>query len=380
MGEEKEKGHHRDTETQRDETVITITMEASPSAPSEFLIFPLGQVTGIGMEPFTVDEASIESVRAAHRAKGVDTVIDYEHQTLTGGIAPAAGWIKEFFFDGTGLACRVDWTEPAREMIKNRQYRYYSPVVGLDKTRRLVAIQSMALTNLPRGNNLVPLVMKALDSQTNVKEEIMLKQVLVLLGLPEDTSEEKALLAMKARLNQPVIGQEIMSALNLPPEATSMDVLGAIQGLKTSGLRFPVACTEIMTELGLAAAATKSEAIATIRALKQPQTAGISVEEFQAMKEKLARQEADGLVTEAMKAGKVTAAQKDWATAYAKGDPAGFKMFVEKAPVVVMMKDVGAGDPPAGETRAEITETDRVVMKQMGMSEEDFKKYYRPVG
>ena len=47
-------------------------MDTHPAVLSEFLIFPLGTVTGSGMEPFTVDEAGIESAQAHHRAKGVD--------------------------------------------------------------------------------------------------------------------------------------------------------------------------------------------------------------------------------------------------------------------------------------------------------------------
>ena len=76
------------------EQTLTLIMGINPGAPDEFIIFSLGQVTGSDMEPFTVTEKSVASVKAAHQAKGNDTVIDYEHQTLTGGIAPAAGWVN----------------------------------------------------------------------------------------------------------------------------------------------------------------------------------------------------------------------------------------------------------------------------------------------
>ncbi|MEW5803732.1 MAG: phage protease [bacterium] len=392
---------------------FTVIMDASPEAPGEFLIFPFGTVTGTGMEPFTVDAASIESVRADHQAKGRDGVIDYEHQTLTGGIAPAAGWIKGFFNNGSGLACRVDWTEKAKEFIKNREYRYFSPVVGLDKKRHLVNIQSIALTNLPKGHNLTPLVMKALEAQSSAssnqpfetravssglakdagandikksgegdhdsftgKEEGM-KEFLTLLGLPEGTSKEKAIEVMSARMHiaagHEALKSQLATALNVSSTATSQEVMGAINALKEASST--VACQEVMSELGLSAAASKSDAIATIRALKQTQVTGISVAEFQAMKEKLAQRDANDLVTEAMKAGKITAAQKEWATEYAKADPAGFKVFVEKAPVVVTMKEIGGAGPDQPPAKEQITETDRIVMKQMGISEEEFKEF-----
>lgn len=213
----------------------------------------------------------------------------------------------------------------------------------------------------------------------------MLKEVLKLLGLPETTTEDQALEAMKAKFNQ-AASQEVMSALCLGPSTSTQVVVGAIQALKAgvagaaAAGNSMVACTEIMSELGLAAAANKSEALATLRALKQPQVAGVSIAEFQAMKDRLAKMDADGLVTEAMKAGKITAAQKDWAEQYAKTDPSGFKIFTEKAPVVVVMKEVGGsgGNNDPGPTGSEITESDRVVMKQMGISEEEFKKFNRP--
>ena len=151
---------------------VTLIMGISPGAPEEFVIFPLGQVTGSGMEPFTVDTGSIESVKAAHQAKGTDTVIDYEHQTLTGQVAPAAGWVKDFYLTGSGLACRVDWTDKAKEYIKNKEYRYFSPVVNLDKDRRLVSIQSIALTNLPKGHDLAPLVMKGIEASMETIPQI----------------------------------------------------------------------------------------------------------------------------------------------------------------------------------------------------------------
>jgi phage I-like protein len=152
--------------------ILTLIMGLSPGAPDEFVIFSLGQVTGTDMEPFTVDYGSIESVKAAHQAKGNDTVIDYEHQTLTGQVAPAAGWVKDFYLKGGGLACRVDWTDRAKEYIKNKEYRYFSPVVNLDKNRRLVSIQSIALTNLPKGHDLTPLAMKGIEAHIETIQQI----------------------------------------------------------------------------------------------------------------------------------------------------------------------------------------------------------------
>lgn len=375
------------------EEVITLTMGLNDGAPEEFLIFPLGQITGASMEPFTVDNGSIESVQTVHKMKGTDTIIDYEHQTLTGGVAPAAGWVRDYFNNGQGLACKVTWTGRASEFIKNREYRYFSPVAGLDQNRRLIAIQSIALTNLPRGYNLTPLVMKTIEPLSNNHQESNMdkKKILELMGLPSETTDDKVFEVMSARLKQVsnnIVSQEVMTALSLKPDATVKEILDVINRFKTTSTSTGnatgntiVASQEIMSELGLQSTASKSEAIATIRAIRQAQTTGISITEFEAMKTKMFQREADELVVEAMKAGKITAAQKDWAINYAKTDQAGFKMFVEKAPVVIIMKDLpeNKNNRSAGDNLV-ITKEDRLIMKQMGVSEENMKKYYCPAG
>lgn len=78
---------------------------------------------------------------------------------------------------------------------------------------------------------------------------------------------------------------------------------------------------------------------------------------------------------EALKAGKVAPAQKEWAEQYALKDPAGFRAFLEKAPVVVPVGQEIAGGrvPPAG---GSVTDQIQLsVNKMLGISEEDFKKY-----
>jgi phage I-like protein len=192
------------------EQTLTLIMGLSPGAPDEFVIFPLGQVTGTDMEPFTVDYGSIESVKAAHQAKGTDTVIDYEHQTLTGQVAPAAGWVKDFFLNSSGLACRVDWTDRAKEYIKNREYRYFSPVVGLDKERNLVSIQSIALTNLPKGHDLTPLAMKGIEAHMETIPQISEtdREVMKQMGISEADFLKYSPPADVTAMKQQVVGQQ----------------------------------------------------------------------------------------------------------------------------------------------------------------------------
>ena len=135
---------------------------AGATLPEWIRILPLGQVElSDSREPFEVDGASLSSMVAAFRSRGVDLVIDYEHQSLQGERAPAAGWIKDLEARADGLWARVEWTRQAREYLLSKEYRYFSPVLRLDPTtRRPMALMHLGLTNVPAIKRLPPLVAK----------------------------------------------------------------------------------------------------------------------------------------------------------------------------------------------------------------------------
>ena len=69
-------------------------------------------------------------------------------------------------------------------------------------------------------------------------------------------------------------------------------------------------------------------------------------EELKALKAQNAQRDADAAVEMALKAGKITPAQKGWATSYALSDPKGFADFAEKAPQVLFDPSCGGGLDP----------------------------------
>lgn len=82
--------------------------------------------------------------------------IDYGHQTQmassNGKPAPAAGWFKQLqWIEGQGLfATNVQWTEAARQFIKNGEYRYISPVMSYNSTTgEIIEIIMAGLVNNP---------------------------------------------------------------------------------------------------------------------------------------------------------------------------------------------------------------------------------------
>jgi len=97
----------------------------------------------------------------------MDYLIDYEHQSLEpGAVAPAAGWFKGLEWRADGLyVTDARWTEKAKQMITNREYRYISPVFNYDRvTLEVTDLQSVALTNNPALRSLTDLSRVAVNS------------------------------------------------------------------------------------------------------------------------------------------------------------------------------------------------------------------------
>lgn len=87
--------------------------------PEVIRILPLGHVTSQKGE-FDVDEESLRLMKAEIARHGVDVVVDYEHQTLDGVQAPAAGWVKDLSIQDGHIVAKVEWTDRAAAYLKNR--------------------------------------------------------------------------------------------------------------------------------------------------------------------------------------------------------------------------------------------------------------------
>jgi len=152
---------------------ILYALKSIDGAPGEFQLFPYGQIDIEGEPPAYLDEQGMDSIIADFHRRANDMVIDYEHQTLTGDKAPAAGWVKKFMNRGKeGLWVAVEWTKQAMEYLENREYRYFSPVFWVaDKGRKILKVENVALTNYPGINNLKPIMAKmSLDEAREARE------------------------------------------------------------------------------------------------------------------------------------------------------------------------------------------------------------------
>ena len=328
-------------------------------APEIISVLPLGHVKSAKGE-FDVDGESFAAMKAQIAQRGVDLVVDYEHQTLTGEQAPAAGWVKELFLDDGQIKARVEWTDRAKAYLSNREYRYLSPVITVRKAdNKAMGLHSIALTNTPAIEHMEAIV-NSLNFEGGQNTMDFMKELAKLLGLGEDATEEQVKEALKVCLeeNKSLKESAAEAAKQQPPENDKV-----------------VANKEICELLGLKAGAATADVAAAIMALKGGNIGGVNlVEQVKSLEAKLADRDAEEAVEMALKAGKITPAQREWAKGYALKNLEDFRGFVEKAPQVVPMGDVG-GSEPLTLKRDEVDEATLLVCKQLGISTEDVKQY-----
>lgn len=279
---------------------------------------------------------------------GRDLPIDFEHQTQrslkNGRPAPAMGWIKELAVREGRVMARVEWTRKGAKLLKAREYRYLSPSFMFDKrTKVIAALVGAALVNAPAFDMPALAATQTDDSE----EEAVNKQLLMALGamlnLPEGKADEKA----------------VMERLGLTKDSTGEQVEAAI--------------AKVREELAKAA----SEA-----APKDPPPAPdpskfVPMAEFQKVAGRLGKVEdaaaqsaAEAAVAEAITAGKLAPASRDWALGYAAQDLEGFRKFAEAAPAILDPKGglkPGLDGPEGGLTAAEVE-----VCKGLGLDEAAF--------
>lgn len=326
--------------TQAGQVLIACSQQVD-GVPEVIRLLPLGYVSSQKGD-FTVDEESFTAMCKDMAAHGIDIVIDYEHQTLKDVQAPAGGWIKELSLSDGAICGRVEWTPKATEYLQNREYRYLSPVVLVrDTDRKALRLKSVALTNAPAIDNMFPII------NSNKGEDTMelLQQLAQLLGLPETATPEEILAAITAQA-------------------------GEIETLKAAQATEVVANKTVLSLLSCKENATTAEVTAKIASLQNPANF-VPVEQYNLIANKLNAQESTGLVELALKDGKITPAQKEWAQTYAKNDPTGFNDFLANAMPVVPMQQLALSYKPG--VRAEAIPEE--ISRQLGLSAETINKY-----
>lgn len=133
----------------------------------------VGHFKGHPAGPFSLTpQVFDEIVRNFRREGGREIPIDFEHASeadatsgsIPAGGAPAQGWIRGLENRGeAGLWADVEWLPQARDMIRNKQYKFFSPAIRFESRDKITGqnigarMTSGALTNQPYLPSLAPL-------------------------------------------------------------------------------------------------------------------------------------------------------------------------------------------------------------------------------
>lgn len=346
---------------------LSLAIASSDTPSGYFLVFPEGETrSGDGSgrptecDSWRLDASNGYSLANLLNARPTDMVIDYEHQTLhketNGQPAPAAGWLAagEFeYVEGVGLCNRApSWTTKATQAIAGREYRYKSPVIAYDTNGYVTNVMNVAITNQPALLTLDELT--ALSAKFNVTEKQdktmkpLLAYVIASLGLPDKTTEDEAVTALSAQVDD-----FKTKATDAKVEIDAAKPLAALSSVfsKTSE---PDPAKYVPVETMTQTVAALNAQITTLQ--------GNQVNPN------------DALLTAALSDGRLLPAQEAWAKSYAASDPAGFKTYLDNAPVIAALNSKqthGKPDPVASDKITALSAEQKEVADGMGIAHAD---------
>ena len=311
-----------------DEMAIAGTTLTGSATPPEWIeLIPAGEFKGRdGRGPFrlTKPDRVIAATRALQMEAGLP--IDYDHATDFGAPegrpAPAAGWICGFAERGGALWGKVEWTAHGADAVATREYRYISPVFEYAENGEVVRLLRAALTNNPnllltaisarngkrpteskRGNR------RARQEDSEYMDEFV-SEVRKLLGLTDESTPEEILAAL-AELAKESKAKKVKAgsgSSHTPLEEIQSAVAGA-----DAARYVPVAeFEEVLTELNRLQAARH-------------------------------REQAEKAVENAMKEGRLSPSQREWAISYCQADSDGFAKFIANQSPLLTIAGRGFG-------------------------------------
>lgn len=350
--------------------LIALTADSENTVPEWIQVLPMGN-TRANDTDLLVDDQALKDMLVDFQGRKNDLVLDYEHQTLDGVEAPAAGWIVELEARPDGLWAKVDWTDRGHGYVSAREYRYISPVVFVDeKTSRCYRLQSAALTNNPAIDGMQPVAAK--EEKGGNDNMDLLTKLIELLGLAPEATEDEAVGAVQLLLTSggegTVTEETITEAIDQAVEEAvgeTMDnieeVLIEVEDAVSSG--DTVAVAKAKTKFSRVVAKAKNKDAYKTR---PPQKVSPEAKELRRMK-------AEMVVEKAITEGKVTPAMRNSAMMLALKDSTAFEAMMKTAPKAVPLKDEFAGGGIARGSRPGQMELE--VGRRVGLTEEDIAKY-----
>ncbi len=365
--------------------------EIAADVPAWVQIGQVGRWLGHPAGPETVSRDMLMAAKGYFErhfvANGVDLLIDYHHASTlppaAENLARAAGWIQEMELrqDGAELWGKVMWTTQASNAIRQREFRYLSPVLRFNAPDRVsgepvpLQIPSVALTNTPfltelealndtAGANagtpttpdmggesmtLIEMLAQALD--------LTPEQVASKLGLTEtdDAAVAKSLLGLAERVaaleadaaeETPAVSEEVANALGVATMATVNDVHGAIIRLKAPGAGLGA----VRTRLGLEESASEADICNAIGTLQTSHRSS----------------EAEELVDRAVADGKIAPAHRDYYLGHARERFDATRDVINSMPVLTAAPDLSDRQ----DTKPGMTDPEAHIARLLGLTAE----------
>lgn len=167
---------------------FTSELLTADGPPTEFRLLKLGKNATTKGE-INLTRAAMSAVIASIKEDGRDQnrlSFDFNHAQLravTAEEGKSAGWFSvEAREDGLWIV-NAEWTPAASAALSAREYRFFSPVLMLNKDREPTRLINVALTNLPATKNQTPLVASQTEAPASQpKESPVDESVLKLFG------------------------------------------------------------------------------------------------------------------------------------------------------------------------------------------------------
>jgi len=270
-------------------TELTGTSAASP-LPTEFKLFSFGTNKTLHGE-FVFDAQSAADVMNEFKRRGVDMVIDLNHDSLDrdkrllrADSADAMGWfVPEVRPDGSLWATAVRWSSEGERRLRGRLQRFTSPAAHYDPaTMRVVSLVNCALCSDPATFGNAPLLAASAGSKTTMVGARVpgeMKRKLALVAERRGMNVSHLIKLAVDRMTSKIVGPpselltDLLAAMSLPPTATPDDIKRALFDLVDERFAAPApAPVQLSAE--------------TLRRIKAK---GLTVEQFLAQREEIAQ-------------------------------------------------------------------------------------------
>lgn len=312
---------------------------------------------------YVIDDEAFARIESAFAAKGIDLVVDFEHQThgaLTDspakdGRAPAAGWISKLELNkvgrdgrGPGVYGLVAWVGDTPELLTSKRYRYISPTMVVNDDGLVNEIVSAGLTNFPAIHGMRPVLNRRTSaSGVNAMKTGGLRAGITATNKLVTFADDGAQVADSAASD---LFSKIRAKVGAPDGATMSEVFSMILEKLGGNEADPAANKELAAhKAGLDA--MKAQLTELSHQLSQVTARNTALETAN----KASR--LDAIVAEAESAGRITPAMKvackeTYASLFKADDGVSLKAMFDSFPAIVPQgQNTGAGGVPGNAGR-----------------------------